>query len=168
MKQRTFWRDARRYWLFILVLTLSALPVFGQKSQASVDILDLLKRHDEAMNKHDLEGVLALFDPGPKTVVMGTGPGEKYQGLAEIREAYTHFFADFDAGSFTHNCYWKNGGGGGNMAWGTAMCKMADTKDGKKREYELNVSAVVQKNGGKWQFVMFHFSNLTGGSGSGQ
>jgi hypothetical protein len=42
------------------------------------------------------------------------------------------------------------------------MCKFADAKGEKKREYELNVSAVAEKQGGTWQFVLMHYSNIVG------
>jgi len=131
----------------------------------SADIASLLQAHDEAMNRHNLEGLLALYAPGPKTVMIGTGPGERYQGADEIRAAYKEFFKDFDEGSLTHSCYWKEGGAKGNVAWGAAMCKFSDAVGAKQREYEMNVSAVAEKRGSRWQFVMLHFSNLTGGSG---
>jgi hypothetical protein len=35
------------------------------------------------------------------------------------------------------------------MVWGAAMCKLADAKGEKKREYELNVSMVAERQGGK-------------------
>lgn len=163
MSRSTLWRSLKHCVLLLLPLCLGAQFSLAQtrRSADAVDILDLLKRHDEAMNRQDMNGVLALFAPGPKTVVIGTGPGEKYQGAAEIKSAYTEFFKDFDKGTLAHECYWKNGDASGNMAWGAFMCKMTDAKGDKKREYELNVSAVVEKQGGKWQFVMLHFSNLT-------
>ena len=48
------------------------------------------------------------------------------------------------------------------MVWGAAMCKLSDTKGEKKREYELNLSLVAEKQGGKWQFVLLHYSNVVG------
>ena len=137
-------------------------PAQAQESKADPGVLDLLKQHDDAMNQHNLDGILALFAPGPKTVVMGTGPGERYQGREEIKTAYTEFFKDFDKGTLEHECYWKEGGGSANLRWGAAMCKFTDSKAGKKREYGLNVSVALEKEGDKWQFVMMHYSNLTG------
>ena len=132
------------------------------------EIAALLDAHDEALNRHSLEGVLALFAPGPKTVVLGTGPGERYQGADEIRAAYKEYFKDFDEGTLKHSCYWKEGGTKGDVAWAAAMCKFNDSVGARQREYEMNVSAVAEKRGGKWQFVMLHLSNLTGGSATGQ
>jgi uncharacterized protein (TIGR02246 family) len=153
---------AIRYAIFLLTLglsvTISQAQAQGKSTRA--DVAELLKKHDEALNQHNLEGVLALYSSSPKTVVLGTGPGEKFQGKAEIKTAYTEIFKDFDKGTQTHSCDWKDGGGSGNVVWGAVMCKFADAKGEKKREYELNVSMVAEKQGGKWQFVLMHYSNV--------
>ena len=165
MRKSTLLRSQTR-WATILLLFALSMPVgLAQTKPGSVrgEIAALLGKHDDAMNRHDMEAVLALFAPAPaKPVMLGTGPGERYQGAAEIKVAYTEFFKDFDKGSLNHNCYWKEGGSSGNLAWGAAMCKLSDSHDGKKREYELNVSAVAEKQKGNWYFVMLHYSNLTG------
>ena len=148
--------------LLALCLCVSVCQAYAQGGSSRADIAELLKTHDTALNQHNLEGVLALYAPSPKTVMLGTGPGEKYQGKAEIKTAYTEIFKDFDQGTMTHSCYWRDGGGSGNMVWGAAMCKFADAKGEKKREYELNVSMVAEKQGGKWQFVLLHYSNVVG------
>lgn len=160
----------KRWALTVVVIGLCAsiCPAQVRRGAAAADISELLKKHDEAMNQHDLEGVLALFAPGPKTVVLGTGPGERYQGKQEIKAAYTEFFKDFDKGTLSHSCYWKQSGGSGSTAWGAAMCKFTDSLGNREREYELNVSAALEKQGGKWYFVLIHFSNLTGASAASQ
>jgi uncharacterized protein (TIGR02246 family) len=134
----------------------------AQGSSTRTDVAELLKKHDEALNQQNLGGLLALYAPSPKTVMLGTGPGEKFQGKEEIKTAYTEIFKDFDKGTQTHSCYWRDGGGSGNVVWGAAMCKFSDAKGEKKREYELNVSMVAEKQGGKWQFVLLHYSNVVG------
>jgi ketosteroid isomerase-like protein len=126
------------------------------------EIVNLLQQHDDAMNHQDLEGLLALYSPGPKTVILGTGPGERYQGTDEIRAAYLEFFKDFDKGTQSRECYWKDGDINGNSAWIAANCKFTDSLKKKPREYELNVSGALQKANGKWQFSMLHFSELIG------
>lgn len=164
MQQRA--AAVRALWsaLFLLPWCL-CVPVglaHAQGSSTRADVTELLKKHDEALNQHNLEGLLALYSPSPKAVMLGTGPGEKYQGKAEIKTAYTEIFKDFDKGTLAHTCYWKDSGGGGNMVWGAAMCKFTDAKGEKKREYELNISVVSEKQGGKWQLVMLHYSNVVG------
>ncbi len=155
------------WWVVGLLLFALSTPLgFAQNKDGSTrgEIAALLGKHDDAMNRQDLNAVLALYAPAPaRPVLLGTGPGERYQGSAEIRNAYTEFFKDFDKGTLTHNCYWKDGGSNGNQAWGVAMCKFSDSHGGKNREYELNVSAVAEKQKGNWYFVMVHCSNLTGG-----
>jgi ketosteroid isomerase-like protein len=133
-----------------------------QARSTRADIGELLSKHDEAMNQHNLDGVVAMYAPGPKTLMLGTGPGEKFQGPAEIKAAYAEMFKDYDKGTLKHTCYWKDGRGSGNVVWGGAMCKLSDSKGGKNREYELNVSVVAEKQGEKWLFVLIHYSNLVG------
>jgi len=148
--------------LIVLCLGVSVWLAQAQESSTRADIMELLKEHDEALNQHHLDALLALYAPSPKTIVIGTGPGEKFQGPEEIKAAYLEIFKDFDKGTLTHSCYWKDGGGSGNVVWGAVMCKYTDAKGGKPREYELNVSAVAEKQGEKWQFVLLHYSNLVG------
>lgn len=168
MKRSALVSGPARCALLLAVLVLGAPVCLAQAGNSRADIAALLNAHDEALNRHNLEGVLALYALGPKTVMLGTGPGERYQGADEIRVAYKEFFKDFDEGTLQHSCYWKEGGAKGDLAWGAAMCKFSDAVGAKQREYEMNVSAVAERRGGKWQFVMLHFSNLTGGSAAGQ
>ena len=147
-----------------LIFALSGVDVRAQKSADLSQIVALLQAHDNALNQHDLDGVMSVFAPTENVVVLGTGPGERWTGKDAIRGAYTEIFKDFDKGTSTRDCYWKTGDIEGNTAWLASMCKFADSKDGKKREYELNVSGVLRKIGGKWYFQSLHLSNLTGGS----
>src|SRR5262245_49851323 len=70
-------------------LTLTVLLIHGsgdgraqQKTRQIQDayvpqIMALLQKHDDAVNRHDLDGVVEVFAPGERTVVMGTGPNER-------------------------------------------------------------------------------------------
>jgi len=149
--------------LTFVLLTSGFLAQTKKPSSPDIgQIAALLDKHDNAMNQKDLDAIVNLYDPGPKTVMMGTGPGEFYQGREQIKQAYTEIFKDYDKGTVEHNCYQKTGEVNGNTAWLTAMCKFSDSHDGKKREYELNVSGVVKREGAEWYFSSLHFSNLTG------
>src|SRR5262245_11906568 len=150
------------------VLILLYGPTLLAPAQTSTDtqrneIINLIQQHDDALNQHDLEKLLSLYAPGPRTVILGTGPGERYQGRDEIRTAYTEFFKDFDKGTLTRECYWKDGEvTGTTTAWVAAMCKFNDSLAKKPREYEINLSASLQKSNNRWQFTLLHFSQLIG------
>ena len=157
-----------RFAVIVAICLLSFAGVQAQKEANGnlVQIVALLQKHDDALNQHDLDGVMSVFAPSANTVVLGTGPGERWQGKDEIRAAYTEIFKDFDKGTSTRNCDWKTGEVAGATAWMASMCKFSDSKDGQKREYELNVSGVLRKIGGKWYFQSLHYSNLTGKAGN--
>ena len=71
--------------LLFVILTVSAPYCFSQNrgGKAPADDAALLQQHDEAMNKHDMAGIVALYAPGNETLILGTGPGERYQDPAE-------------------------------------------------------------------------------------
>src|SRR5262245_18443464 len=107
MKNQTFVNSSIYFAVFLVVFCLSVSPSPAQtkSGDAQAEIAELLRKHDEALNQHDLDGLMALYSSNPKTVLIGTGPGEKFQGIAEIRNAYTEMFKDFDKGTLNHNCY---------------------------------------------------------------
>jgi uncharacterized protein (TIGR02246 family) len=152
----------------VAICLLSFVLAQAQKQQNAdlVQLVALLQQHDDALNQHDLDGVMKVFASSTNTVVLGTGPGERWLGRDEIRAAYTEIFKDFDKGTSTRDCNWKTGEVVGSAAWIASMCKFSDSKGGQKREYELNVSGVLRKLGGKWYFQSLHYSNLTGSAGN--
>ncbi|KAB2929458.1 MAG: nuclear transport factor 2 family protein [Candidatus Contendobacter sp.] len=127
------------------------------------EVKAVLQKHDEAMDKQDVKALLALYADDPTIAMMGTGPGEFWKGKAEVETAYKEFLKDFKAGSLKHQCPDTSGGHQGDVAWLVASCNMQDTTpDGQKRDYVLNVSAVLKKEKDGWKFQTLHFSNLTG------
>ena len=129
--------------------------------RAVEEIRAVLEKHDQSLGEKNLEGVLATFAPAPNTVVLGTGPGERWVGAQEIRAAYTEMFKDYDPGTLKVNCDWKTGNSDGATAWLAATCLAKDSLKGQAREYPLNVSAAMVKLDGKWRFTMLHMSNPT-------
>jgi ketosteroid isomerase-like protein len=120
----------------------------------------LLKAHDDAMTSQDLPGVLATM--AEKASVMGTGPGEIWNGSDEIKTAYEHFFKGFDKGHQEMEYQFRIGGLGTDMGWLMASGNCKGTKDGKKFEFPLNLSLTVAKAGGEWKVASMHFSTFTG------
>jgi len=123
------------------------------------DVRALLKAHDDAMTNHDLAGVMATMTE--KAAIMGTGPGEIWSGPGEIKEAYEHFFADFDKGQQDFEYQFKIGGLGTDMGWLMASGNIKGKKGGKAFEIPMNISLTVSKAGGKWKIASMHFSTLT-------
>lgn len=165
------------------VVMLSALLIFGCQSEqqraasntpaASTatpnkpdpklveEVKATLAKHDKALNDKNIEAVMSTFSTNPNTVVLGTGEGERFVGQQAIREAYTEIFKDYDPGTLISNCDWKTGetDASGTSAWLAATCKLQDSMKNRKRDYVLNVSAALQKQGADWRFVMLHMSN---------
>src|SRR5215204_6227184 len=125
------------------------------------EIKAVLEKHDKALDEKNLDAVLDTFAPEPNTVVLGTGPGERWVGAQEIRAAYTEIFKDYDPGTMKVNCDWKTGNSDGASAWLAATCVAKDSQKGQAREYPLNVSAAMVKRDGRWRFTMLHMSNPT-------
>ena len=151
------------------IATISALTAQAGAAETEGGNSDLeqikavLKAHDDATTRQDLDGVLATM--APKAVIMGSGPGEIWSGPDEIKDAYTHFFADFDKGQqdFTYDVRFS--GLSPDMGWLMASGEVKAKKDGKDFAFPLNVSITVAKADGKWQIVAMHFSTLTAGNG---
>jgi uncharacterized protein (TIGR02246 family) len=119
----------------------------------------LLQAHDKAMSAHDIEAVLATF--GDEAAVMGTGPGEMWQGKKELKTAYEHFFMVFDKAKQDFKYKFRVGGLSTKMGWLMASGEVVGERDGKKFAYPLNISLMVDKSGEDWKINAMHFSTLT-------
>jgi SnoaL-like domain len=69
-------------WLaFALTFVVAAsAPAQQAAVPADASVAALLQKRDEAMNQKNLDAVMALFAPGDTTVMIGTGPGERWVG----------------------------------------------------------------------------------------
>lgn len=141
----------------------TASPAATADPNAVENAKAVLQKHDKALNDKNLDALMSTFSSDPKTVMLGTGEGERYLGQQTIREAYTEITKDYDAGTLVTNCDWKTGGmdDAGTTAWVAATCSCEDSLKGVKRKYVLNVSGALEKKGNDWRFVMLHMSNVT-------
>jgi len=161
----------RKLSLIALIFSFAVGPAFASKQESKsmskteektvAEVKQMIQKHDNALNQQDLQGVLATFAPTGEIVLMGTGPGEVWVGKEQMQSAYEHFFKDFDKGTLATDCGWKSGDVKNDTGWIMAVCKCVDSKDGKTREFGLNVSGTLQKIDGKWYFRTMHFSNLS-------
>lgn len=120
----------------------------------------LLQAHDAAMGEHDLKGVLATFDDD--AALMGTGPGEMWQGTDELKVAYEHFFMVFDKTNQDFKPKFRVGGLSAESGWLMTSGDVVGKRDGKAFSYPLNISLVVDKSADDWKITAMHFSTLTG------
>jgi hypothetical protein len=58
-----------------LILALTATEGRGQKTQSAdlSRIVALLQKHDNALNQHDIDGIMSVFAPTSNIVVLGGG-----------------------------------------------------------------------------------------------
>lgn len=144
-----------------------ALAASPAADKAGEELRAVLKQHHEALNKHDIKALMALYADTPEVALMGTGPGEFWKGKAEMEGAYKHYFETFKAGSLSHECPEASGDEQGSSAWLMASCVMKDTDPaGKPREFGLNVSAVLKKEAAGWRFEAVHVSNVVSDGGA--
>jgi ketosteroid isomerase-like protein len=146
--------------LLAAALLATSVPALAAEEPAP-GLREVFEAHEKAFSSHDLAGVMKLYAPGDRTVMLGTGPGERWIGSAQIEDAYRHFFADFDPGTLQRMCPWVLSDVSGDVGWLSATCEYHDSLKGAHRAYALNVSVVLQKMDGAWKLRTMHFSNLT-------
>jgi uncharacterized protein (TIGR02246 family) len=141
----------------------------AEVDQPTIDAIKALwQNQHKALDAHDIDGVMATYADSDDIMLMGTGPGEHWVGKAEIKDAYTHFMENFDAHTMEVQCGEGVGSGRGDVVWFTGVCNITDKKNDETRQYMLNISAVVIKQGADWRFHTMHFSHLTGSADDDQ
>ncbi|MDS4040622.1 MAG: nuclear transport factor 2 family protein [Candidatus Competibacter sp.] len=149
--------------LLVLPLVLVAWTAPGSAQsegdqKALAEIKEVFARLDRAINEHNLAGVMTAYAPGDNIVLLGTGEGERWVGGQEIQTAYAEFFKYFDPGTQETRCTWAMQDIKGNFSWMASMCRVTDFLKNRKREYGINVTAVLEKLDGKWYFRVVHVS----------
>jgi ketosteroid isomerase-like protein len=127
---------------------------------AQKEIVAAFQAYVEAVAHRDIDRAMAAFAPGPDTIVLGTGKDETWGGPEEIRDAHLHFFKTYE--KETVEPVWRQIKVSGDLAWYAGMSRFVDESKGKKNEFFMNISAVLQKENDKWQIVLLHISNPTG------
>ena len=81
-----------------------------QDAQVVSEILETLDRYSATYARHDLDGILALFAPGPDIVLLGTGADEKRIGFDQVEQQFERNFDETEASTITWG--WRHGVGG--------------------------------------------------------
>jgi len=145
--------------LVVLLLALGVSQAGQADPQAEAGIKKLIDSYQAAMEKQDLAGIMKCYADGPDTVVMGTGPGELYVGKESIENAYRGFFSNYV--NEKDKITWMKNGINGNAAWIVGTSLITQTQKKGTNEFEMNWSAVLEKQGDQWKIVALHFSHLT-------
>jgi uncharacterized protein (TIGR02246 family) len=161
----------RRGLLFGALLTALAVVSLGVAQTApkatpmdattgpQAEVQAAIAAYARAISEKDIDACLAAYAPGTNSLMLGTGPGERWVGPEEMRTAHEQFFKDFDTESSKPT--WRMVQVSGDVAWVAGMSEVVDYDKNVKNEFFLNISAVLQKIDGKWKIVQFHFSNRT-------
>ena len=156
---------SRQLWLVApLVLGMVSVSHWATAAEAGGNAQDEIRaiftRLDQAINAHALKGVMATYAPDGRSVLLGTGEGERWVG-AEIEKVYQGFFKEFDPGTQDTRCTWTLQDVRGDLAWIATMCQVNDFFKNQKREYGINLTAVLEKLDGQWRFRVMHFSTAS-------
>lgn len=147
---------------YALLLALPILVGAALAEEPHGAVRQVFQAHDRALGAHDIDGLMALYADNEELVLLGTGPGERWLGREAIRNAYLQFMSDFDPGTTDNHCTWSSIGERGDTAWLAAMCRITDYLANVQREFALNISAVLVRDGDDWRLQTMHFSNLAG------
>jgi ketosteroid isomerase-like protein len=146
----------------VLMCVAAVSPCLAEDGGARLtsQVTALLEKHDAALAARDVKGVMKTYVGGPRTFLMGTGPGEIYRGKEGIEKAYSQFMSRFANGSLSFTYNWVSAGSRGDMAWFAAEGIAKGTVKGEEKEKGFNVSGTLQKQKGEWRFIAMHFSRL--------
>jgi len=155
-------------WGVFLIMALAAgvllLPApAAAKATAKVEkeIKAVLKKHGDYFKAKNLEGVMSLYAKAPDIASIGSDEKEEAIGAEQIRAEYQKSFAAI--GNLNAISY-KNLhiSAAGNVAWIYMELKINLVMAKAKNPLDINgrFTAVLKKQGNKWQFVQTHFSEV--------
>lgn len=148
--------------LIAMMVCLGAVSVgyAEEPSDAEKAITAVAEKYLEAFAARDVEGCLAAFAPGKKTVLMGTGPGERWVGRKEIGMAHKEMFKAFEKETFERT--WSLVSARPRIAWTASETIITDVVNGEEKKFAINTTTVWVLRNDKWQIALMHCSNLTG------
>ena len=121
------------------------------------ELMEFVEKYRQVFEQKDIDGVMAMY--AKDAVLMGTGPGERFVGAEEIRNAHVELFKTFDKEESTLT--WHKTGRHGDVVWGAGMTHVNGYMKNNKKEFALNWTMVLSKEEGTWKFVQRHISNIS-------
>ena len=142
----------------MLIVFWGSLAVAAEKDAGpEKEIMEFVQKYQQAFQKKDVDGVMAMY--AKDAVMMGTGPGERYVGPEEIRNAYVEYFKTSDKEEYTLT--WHKADKHGDVLWVAGMTHVSAYLKNKKSEFGINWTLVLSKQDGAWKFVQHHISNIS-------
>ena len=147
--------------MFVGALFMPAVAAAKASPKVEDEIKGVLKKHGEFYKAKDLKGVMSLYAKGPDVVSIGSEEGEEAIGYERIRAAYKE---DFAAITELKNIGYSNLkiSVSGDVAWVYAQLKagLIMAQGSRSVDFTGRFTAVLKKNGKKWQFVQAHLSEV--------
>jgi ketosteroid isomerase-like protein len=129
----------------------------GLDADTEKEIMEFVLKYRQAFEQKDVDEVMAMY--AADAVLMGTGPGERFVGAEEIRDAHLELFKSFDKEESTLT--WHLAGTQGDVVWIAGMTHINGYMKNNKKEFALNWTMVLAKEEGTWKFVQRHISNIS-------
>jgi uncharacterized protein (TIGR02246 family) len=137
-----------------------------QDAQVVAEVLETLDRYSATDACHDLDGILALFAPGPDIVLLGTGADEKRIGFDQVKQQFERNFDETEASTITWG--WRHVAVVGSMAWVAADAVIAARVAGKDMRFSIRMTIVLEHRDGAWLWVHRHASVPAAGQAMGK
>jgi uncharacterized protein (TIGR02246 family) len=134
--------------------------VHAESPDEAAAVTKTIQTYQQAVAARDLDSIMSVWSTDPKIVMMGTGPGERWVGPADIKAAHRMILESFR--KETYRPKWRSVSVMSDVAWAAGESVITDRRGGKPVPYWLNWTAVLEKQNGNWRMRQFHYSNLTG------
>ena len=126
-------------------------------ADATREVLDVLERVRDGWERMDGEAVLACFEPGPGTVVIGTDAPEYWIGFDAFAEPFRKM-----ANTFSNAVYrWADGPSvdmEDGVAWSTGRLIGVFESEGQHVELDMRTTHVLRRGPDGWRIVQGHYS----------
>ena len=120
----------------------------------------MIDKMEKAFETNDPELLAEIISKSPDNVFFGTDAAERWVGFDNFIEAQKQFFATVDKGSeITFHNIVLGIGKAGDTAWMSSTMDWKGTSQGEPFTLEgLRMTAVMEKQDGKWVIVQMHGS----------
>ena len=147
----------------VVLLLASGIPQARQTDpQAEAGLKKLIESYQAAVEKQDLVAIMKCFAMG--LIRWSWAPVlVSFMWAKNPLNVHRAFFSNYvkEQDKIT----WMKSGVNGNVAWIVGTSQIIQTQKKGENAFDMNWSAVLEKQGGEWKIVALHFSHLTGPGG---